>query len=192
MCHSNLDPLQRRTQLPAVLPLNSVHTWLNMQRIAVPAALLGVADSATASKIAILQVAIQLTDAQVDEFCGAATNPLMARAVQTMHKTRGAAGTQARMKWQASVKNQAKLSAANMRRAGDGSTTNTSKISSAAAQVCVIHAWCLLCFAKRILTPSTAKCAKLDSAAVYVLCTRRAVLPAMLLPPAACCCRCSA
>jgi hypothetical protein len=108
-----------------------------------------------------------------------------------MHKTRGAAGTQARMKWQASVKNQAaqqaKLSASNMRRAGNGSTTNTSKIPSAAAaaaaaRVCVVHAWCFLRFKKRTLTTSTATCAKLGSAAVHVLRTRHAVFPPMLMP----------
>jgi hypothetical protein len=80
---------------------------------------------------ATLQVAVQLTDTQVDEFCAAATNPAMARAVQTMHKARGAAGTQARMQWQQSVKNhakeQAKLSASNMRRAGNSSTANTTE-----------------------------------------------------------------
>jgi hypothetical protein len=78
-----------------------------------------------------LQVAVQLTDAQVDEFCAAATNPAMAKATQTMHTSRGAAGTKARLAWQARVKvvaeQQAKLSASNMRRAGNSSTTNTSE-----------------------------------------------------------------
>jgi type IV secretory pathway TrbL component len=51
----------------------------------------------------ILQVASQLTDAQVDQFCAAATNPAMAKAARTMNEVRTAAATQARIQWQQSV-----------------------------------------------------------------------------------------
>jgi hypothetical protein len=70
-----------------------------------------------------LQVAVQLTDSQVDEFCAAATNPAMAKAVRTMNEARGSAATQARIQWQQSLTTSAtpelaNATAARMRRTG--------------------------------------------------------------------------